>query len=320
MANSTEADNIYLDILMTNVNNENTSPIPINYYAARDTPIIKIPSMYEMSIVRFSLDTSTLPVIVPIIQYNQSNTNLTIYSVTLEYVDPSGNTFTEQQYVIYESQNKSITTPLPPSQQIDGLQSNQNTYYNIYNYQYWIYLVNNAFTTCFDNLLSSAGSLPTTHAPVMTYDTTTNIAVLNVDLAGYNNTSSDYIRIYFNQTMYELFNSFPVIIQNLGTATDGKNCLIDTNTFSLNNVTQYPPYNPTYNAIQIYQEISTSQTWSPVSSIGFTSNTFNVVQSATASPQNFVNGQLLIQNSTNNLYTNLITDFVSDTNYKPNIV
>jgi hypothetical protein len=182
------------------------------------------------------------------------------------------------------------------------------------------YLVNNAFTTCFANLLASAGSLPTTHAPVMTYDTTTNIAVLNVDLAGYNNTSSDYIRIYFNQPMYELFNSFPIIIQNLGTATNGKNCLIDTYTFSLNNVIQFPPYNPTYNAIQIYQEISTSQTWSPVSSIVFTSNTFNVVQSATASPQNFVNGQLLIQNSTNNLYTNLITDFVSDTNYKPNIV
>jgi hypothetical protein len=63
MANSTEADNIYLDILMTHVNNENTSPIPINYYTVRDTPIIKKPSDYEMSIVRFSLDTSTLPVI-----------------------------------------------------------------------------------------------------------------------------------------------------------------------------------------------------------------------------------------------------------------
>jgi hypothetical protein len=168
MTDSSEPENIYLDILMTNVNNENTSPIPINYYAVRDTPIIKTPSDYEMSIVRFSLDTTTLPVIVPIIQYNQSNTDLTIYSVTLEYDDPSGNTFTEQQYFIYESQNKSIAVPPPPSQQSNGLQSNANTYYNIYNYQYWIYLVNNAFNTCFASLLSSAGSLPTTHAPVTT--------------------------------------------------------------------------------------------------------------------------------------------------------
>jgi hypothetical protein len=120
--------------------------------------------------------------------------------------------------------------------------------------------------------------------------------------------------------MYELFNSFPVVIQSLATAIDGKNCLIDTNTFSFNNVNQFPPYNPTYNAIQIYQERSTVALWSPVSSIVFTSNTFNVLQSATASPQNYINGQLLIGNSTNNLYTNLITDFVSDGNYKPNIV
>jgi hypothetical protein len=157
------------------------------------------------------------------------------------------NVYTEQQYVIYESQNKSVTTPQSPASNQDKLQNNQNTYYNIYNYQYWIYLVNNAFTTCFNNLLTAAGTLPTSNPPVMTFDTTNGIAILNVDYAGYNNQASDYIRVYFNQPMYELFNSFPVVIQSLG-------------------------------------------------------------------------GKVLIENSSNNLYTNLITDFVDDGNYKPQII
>jgi hypothetical protein len=274
-----------------------------------------------MSIVRFSLQTSSLPIFVPIIQYNQNNTNLTIYSVTLEYTDASMNTYTEQQYVIYESQNQSLIVPQPPSSNADGLQNNENTYYNIYNYQYWIYLVNNAFTTCFNNLLTAAGTLPTSHAPVLTYDTTNDIAILNVDVLGYDDSSSSpYIKIYFNQPMYELFNSFPVIIQNLTTATNGKNALIITNTFSLNNVIQFPPYNPTYDAIQIYQEISTSQTWTPIASLVFTSTTINVVPSAISTPANYINGQLLIGNTTNSIYTQTITDFIYDGNYKPQIV
>jgi hypothetical protein len=316
-----ESDNIYLDLLITNINNQNSAPVLLNYNQVRDTALLKKPSDYEMSIVKFQLGTTTLPVFTPIIQYQSTNTNLTIYSITLEYTDASSNTFTQQEYVIYSPQNKSIQVPQPPSVQTNGIQNNQNTYYNIYNYQYWIYLVNQTFTTCFNNLLASAGTLPTAHAPVMTFDTTNGIAILNVDIAGYDNTSSSpYIKIYFNQPMYELFNSFPVVIQNLATVTDGKNALIDTNTFSLNNVIQFPPYNPTYNAIQIFQEMSTCALWSPISSIVFTSSSIPVVQSATASPVNYVNGQILVSNSTNNLYTNLLTDFSDISNYKPQIL
>jgi hypothetical protein len=319
MDNSPE--HIYLDLQVSALNNESSALVILQYNQIRGQPLITKSDDYEMSITRFSLGTSSLPLFTPLIQYNQSNANLTIYSVTLEYTDASSNTFTEQQYVIYESQNRSIATPQPPSANADKLQNNDNTYYDIYNYQYWIYLVNNAFTTCFASLLSSAGSLPTTHAPVLTYDTINNIAILNVDILGYDDTSSSpYIKIYYNQPLAELFNSFPIIIQSLSTTTLGKNCLISTNTFSQNNVTQFPPYNPTYNAIQVYQEFSTSQTWTPISSLVFTSNTLNVVPSAISSPANYINGQLLINNTSNNVYSQIITDFIYDSNYKPQIV
>jgi hypothetical protein len=56
-----EPDNIYLDIQISNINNENTAPIILNYNQTRDTPILKNPSDYELSIVRFSLQTTSLP-------------------------------------------------------------------------------------------------------------------------------------------------------------------------------------------------------------------------------------------------------------------
>lgn len=297
-------DKIYLDLQISNVNNGSSAPIPLNYNQTRDTPIVDKASDYEMSIT---------------IQYNSSDANLTIYSITLSY-----ETYNVQTYITYVPQNLSIGTPSAPIYNSNKLADNSNTYYNIYNYQYWIYLVNNTFTTCYNalqTLVDDAGDIfPVSYPPVMTFDTTTYIAVLNVDKNGFDNTAGNPISIYFNQPMYEIFNSFPVIIQNLGTVTYGKNCLIDTNTFSNNNEIEFPPNDPTYTAIQIYQEYSTVTLWSPITGLVFTSNSLPVVQSGITQPLNYVDGSILLGNSNNNLYSTIITDFISDGNYKPSIV
>ena len=56
----------------------------------------------------------------------------------------------------------------------------------------------------------------------MTFDTTTNIAILNFDKNGYDLSTSNSIKVYFNQPMYELFNSFPCQINSLLNATMAK--------------------------------------------------------------------------------------------------
>lgn len=323
----TEMDKVYLDLQISNINNGSKGPIILDYNQERSTPILNKASDYQMSITRFSLTTTTLPVFVPTIKYQSTSVGDTIYSLTLSWTDTSTNiTYNQQNYVQYLPQNLSISTPSAPSLNENGLANNQNTYYNIYNYQYWVYLINNTFTDCYNSLNSTitglGKTLPSTHAPVMTYDIQNNIAIINCDLAGYDTTASNYIKIYFNQPMYELFSSFPVIIQDLNTTTDGKNCQIITNSFSQANTISFPPSSSTpYTAIQVFQEFTTSLTlWSPVAGLVFTSNSIPVVSSGVTSPLNYVNGSIILANSNNNIYSSIITDFISDSNYKPNIV
>ena len=72
-------NNIYYDITLTN--NISSSSIQASYNETRPIPIIKDTTDYNLSIIRFSLDTTTLPVFCPSIQINQSDVNLTNYSI-----------------------------------------------------------------------------------------------------------------------------------------------------------------------------------------------------------------------------------------------
>jgi len=70
-----------------------------------------------MSIVRFSLDTCSLPIWVPTIQANQSDYDLTIYSVSMTY-----NSQTVQTYVSYVPQDLTQSIPPKPNTTQTGLQ------------------------------------------------------------------------------------------------------------------------------------------------------------------------------------------------------
>jgi hypothetical protein len=77
-------DLIYYDILSTNFQTE-TFTYAVTFNETRVTPIITNPSLYNMSIARFSLDTCLLPVIVPTIRLETDNPNETVYSITMQY-------------------------------------------------------------------------------------------------------------------------------------------------------------------------------------------------------------------------------------------
>ena len=139
----------------------------ITFNDQRTFPIIKDASMYEMSIIRFTLNGPglDLPLFIPSIQINQPNVNLTEYSVTLSYtqqwsVPTSGGnvlkTFTiapPPSYVIYvpEVQNPLLAPPprttLPAPGTQYGVQDLSSKYYWITTYDYWLSLVNNTFAT-----------------------------------------------------------------------------------------------------------------------------------------------------------------------------
>lgn len=319
-------DKLYYDITITNLQTRTTPP-PVAYFnESRNTPFVYKPEDYYFSIIRFTLDTPTLPIFTPDIEPYQGDKDKTIYSFTLQWTNPIApfQTFTQQTFVNFIPQDKEAVVPRPPNGTVNGLQNNSTGYYNIYNYQYWIYLCNLTFTQCFNDLnaqVVGAGlTLPTTNAPVLNFDTQNDIAILIADQTGYDTTSSDYIKIFFNPAMYQLFSSFPVIINNLTSPTLGINLQIDTNTFGGSSLVQYPPVSPTYTAIQVFQEYSTVALWTPITSIVFCSNTLPIVPNQVSAPLLFYDGRI-ITNGNNSNIAQVITDFVSDTGiYKPNIV
>lgn len=321
-------DKVYYDITISNLQNTATAPPVLYFNETRNSPFILDPESYYLSIVRFTLDTNTLPIIQPEIQpAPNSNVNLTTYSITMDWNNPVApfQSFTQQTFITFIPQNKQAIVPAPPSQTLSGLQNNETGYYDVYNYQYWIQLVNNTFTQCYNDLnaqVVAAGlALPSPYAPVMSWDTQGNIAILNADNAGYNDTTANYISIYFNPSLFNLFSSFPFIVESTDVVAGGKNARIIMSGFGGANVVQFPPVAPTYTALQIVQEYSTIVLWTPITSIVFTSNTLPIVANQVSAPLLFFNGKRFQSGGNNSNIAQIITDFVAnDGNYKPNIV
>lgn len=330
------ADNVYYDVTITNLETINRNPPSLYFNETRNTPFVYDPESYYLSIIRFTLDTPTLPVFIPIIQPNQGNLNLTIYSVTLSWTNPVApfQVFNEQTFVQFVPQIQGVTVPAPPNQTTDGLQNNSTGYYEILNYQYWIELINNTFTTCFNALdaqVTGAGLvLPSTHAPSMSWDTMSNSAILTAENDGYNPVDptppGNYnpIEVYMNPAMYQIFSSFPVIVKGSVGIVAGKNIQLIMNGFGGANIVIFPPTAPAlsqYEALQIVQEYSTLALWTPITSIVFTSNTLPVVPANISSPLLFINGEVYNNGGNNSNISQVVTDFVSDNGvYKPNIV
>ena len=61
------------------------SDIRLNFQENRASPFLQKPSDFNLSIVRFSLDTYNLPVFIPIIDFESDNPDKTIYSLSVKY-------------------------------------------------------------------------------------------------------------------------------------------------------------------------------------------------------------------------------------------
>jgi hypothetical protein len=120
------ADNIYYDLVITNLKSEKTEPVHIHFNENRQKPILHNTGEYDLSIVRFSVDTQTLPVFIPEVQSNQGDRDLTIYGLTLSYLPEGGvNPFVQQTYIKWRPQNANALIPPPPNETPTGYQSNR---------------------------------------------------------------------------------------------------------------------------------------------------------------------------------------------------
>jgi hypothetical protein len=337
--NDTNPDQVYFDVTVSNFQSTTTNPPQFYFNEQRTSPFVQVPEDYYLSILRFTVDTGTLPVFIPTIQTNQSDPNLTIYSVTLEYLEPITSTLcTSQSFIEFIPQDTSITVPPPPSQTTTKVQVNETGYYNIYSYSYFCYLIQVAFLQAFSgtpygnanlSLLAQVtalgGTLPTTFSPFINFDTSSLSGVIYADVGAYAlNLAGSRIFIYMNAPLFQLFNSFPARYLGYVGVTSGRNFLLElanVGSTNLQLITPDPVSVPaSYNAVVVYQEYSTISNWSPMTAIVFCSNTLPITPNQVSTPLLFNDAKPFLLGGNNNATANIITDLATDGSYRPFII
>jgi hypothetical protein len=323
-------DMVYYDIVSTNFQSTTTEEPFLRFNETRTNPVINNTGDYYLSIVRFSLDTYNLPNLICEIQPNQANPDLSIYSVTLEYDDGAGTiTPSSQEYLIWEAQNKNAQVPIPPSATTNKFQEN-TSYYYVYQFQYFLSIVNTALASALASLVANTGGgaspIATAIQPVLTWDVTSQKAILQAQTQFYDKANVAKIRIYMNPPLFALFNSFPSL--NFGTGSSvslGRNYQLVVANFGGVNTIELPtnPVPPATSSVwtQMFQEFSTIDTWSPVASIVFTSNTIPIISNQLSAPLVFNNGQSSSGIGNNANFAQVITDMATNQQvFKPNVL
>ena len=102
----------------------------------RKVALLPNPEMYEVAVQNCLIDLKTLPVFIPTIKYNTK----TIYEITLVYDIYSATT-----PVYFEPQDETISLP----NHVNGKANYKSDYYNLYNYEFFFTMVNDAIRTIF---------------------------------------------------------------------------------------------------------------------------------------------------------------------------
>jgi len=228
---------IYYDIIVSNFSTDGAAPQPLIYKSNLSENILQNCSEWYFSVIRFSMNTSSLPVFIPLIDLTSSSTTTnpqynvgqpTIYSITLAYAVNGKVYVGDQTYIQWIPESQLSNAPNNST----TFQDNSTGYYNCYSYSYWIDLVNNAFNTAFTTLQKACSNdsviLPVSSAPFLTWNSDTAVATINAEIgssggyltATYNGSNTitnggitpgtyGQIQIFFNAPLYNLFNSFP---------------------------------------------------------------------------------------------------------------
>jgi hypothetical protein len=160
---------------------------PAIYKKNNTEPILQTPHHYELAIVRFSIGTGNIPILIaePV---SEGSNNL-VYTFSLEY---NGNVSTSN--VKYED--------IPISGTYNPFK------YFIYTYSRFLKAVNEALIECFNNLpIVPVGSAP----PLITFDPITKLFTITAPTAYYNELLGAPISVFMNTKSEALFPSWDTV-------------------------------------------------------------------------------------------------------------
>lgn len=315
---STRGDKlIYYDLTTSNfdsVNNENL--VQLAYTEKRSTPILPVSSNYKMSILRFSLTSTTLPIWLFQTKAFSTDPLEGVYSITMEWVTPGLTITADPIHLIFVPQDKTKPVPPAPSTYPNGVQPGVNEFYYVYNYGNIVDMVNTALFYAHESLSDIVAAIVGSSAPVMVWNDDLTATIYS-ELDFYDVSAPNHINIYFNRPLYTLFSSFPSY-KFLPTDT-GCHFQILTNSRNSISTTVIPAYGPA-ELIKTDMEYSCAELFSPIAALVFTSPTLPIVPSLESEPSILINGiEQLGLSSTLNLTQPIISDFRSDHFYRPQI-
>ena len=307
---------IYYDIQMTNFQSSGATSQPMRFSETRNNPIIKNAGDYQLSIVRFQLDTYSLPTFIADIEPSpNTDPHKMIETITMEY--NNGSITTEgPTNLTWIPTNKHIVIPSAPAPVQDAL----TEYYYGNSFRHYCDIINNTFETLTASLKISVGSvLDDLIAPKMIWndDKQTAEIIAQQEFFDWNNTN--VVNIYFNRALYGKLTSLPAL-KTYG-ASDGKIYKIYMKSDYNTKVLSLKPDGITgQNFIKTSQEYSTISNWTPVSSLVFTTSTLPIYATQLSEALVYNDGSALNTNIAQN-FSQVISDMATnDLCYKPNLI
>ena len=288
----------------------------LSFQDVRNTPILNKASDYEMSILKFSCDTCSVPIHIAKIVPNQADPWKTILSVNISYLTGGTETFLAAPIsVIHTQRDFTDFDPAPPNTNTNGIQSFTRAYY-CYSYTDVLEDVNTALVAAKTALDVLFPALASYEPPSLSWDSALKKADLHCRQDIYSEGLASQIRIHFSKSLYPLFSSFPVIKSKV--TADRVEYRIRTYDFGIN---QEPLFYGINTALKVSQEYTTIELWTPFSSIAFASNLLPVQTEQIAPPQVYIDGELTnLYLGTNNFFP-IIGDITSqDDSYRSNIL
>lgn len=308
-----EPDFLYYDMVVSNRQTSNsTQNTLLIFNETRQNPLIMKPDNYHMSVVRFQLDTTSIPVHRFEVQPRQNDADLGIYSVTLEYFTALNTSLIgNEEYLIWTPQNLDVQKPDAPSLTSNGFQVDSPYYYS-YMFQHMVSLTQDALQRAFDKLQVIVGApLNSAKAPVIEWNIDRQSAYITCSKDYYNQSVYPHIKIFLNRSLHYLFNSLPCI-EYSHNVTKGRNYLIRF-PFEIDG-------NPGTD-LASYQEYSTISNWSPLSSIIFTTGSLPIVANELSEPVIYENNVRVNLTRGGDQIERIISDFISDENcYRSNLL
>ena len=279
-----EHDNIYYNVSITsNLNNRYTVP---KLNIARTENILDKASDYYVSVIRFNIPSTFVPILIFVPSPNHSDINIGAYSITLSYLG-----FDVIEHLIYVNRNNGVSQKLN-----DG-------YYYMFDFQQMVDMINIALSSAMAALLVQFPADPILLAakdPFMVFNEVTKLFAFYVDDSAFNINNATPIELFLNDELLTLFNSFPtnrIYTGQVLNPNDGKDIQIRF-TNQGNNLTQDPNGDPSNTTIYLYlpQEYVTIYNWNPFKKIVITSTSLPMLGEN-------------IGSTGNNLRT-ILTDFV----------